>query len=133
MALIPGARAPGLDITTEVYPSTASMSPIEAADDDDWQSWPDQKFARFEWALTGERLTRASFERYRAIGGYLVDYSNTEAMVTAAVADSLTMIASDPLPPTGLRDVVVNGTVVVRGGRLTPGVWPGRAVRGPVQ
>lgn len=37
------------------------------------------------------------------------------------------------LPPTGLRDVVVNGTVVVRGGRLTPGVWPGRAVRGPVQ
>ncbi len=37
------------------------------------------------------------------------------------------------LPPDGLRDVVVNGTVVVRGGRLISGVWPGRAVRGPIQ
>ena len=29
--------------------------------------------------------------------------------------------------------MVVNGTIVVRGGRLAPGVWPGRAVRGPVE
>lgn len=36
------------------------------------------------------------------------------------------------LPPAGLRDAVVNGTIVVRRGKLTPGVWPGRAVRGPL-
>ena len=218
LMLIRGARARGLDITTEVYPYTASMSPIEAADNDDWKSWPDRKFQRMEWVLTGERLTRASFARYRAIGGFIVDYNNTEEIVTAAVADSLTMIASDGIlhndvghprvagtfarllgryvreqhaltlmealrkitieparrmehrvagmaskgrlqvgadadivlfdartiidgatyreptrPPLGLRDVVVNGVVVVRKGAIVPGAFPGRAVRGPIQ
>lgn len=38
----------------------------------------------------------------------------------------------DPtLPPAGLRDVIVNGVVVVRDGVLRPGVLPGRAVRAP--
>ncbi len=218
LELIRGARVRGLDITTEVYPYTASMSPIEAADNDDWQAWPEKKFGRFEWALTGERLTRASFARYRAIGGMIVDYNNTEETVTAAVADSLTLIASDgilhdgighprvagtfarvlgryvreqrtltlmdalrkmtigparrmehrvaamalkgrlqvgadadivlfdpatiidratyrepTLAPTGLRDVVVNGVIVVRDGAVKPGVFPGRAMRGPIQ
>lgn len=216
--LIRGARARGLDITTEVYPYTASMSEIESADNDDWKSWPDKKFQRMEWALTGERLTRESFARYHAVGGFVVDYNNTEEIVTAAVADSLTMIASDgilhdgvghprvagtfarilgryvreqrtltlmdalrkitieparrmerrvptmaskgrlqlgadadvvvfdpstiidgatyrepTLPPKGLRDVVVNGVVIVRNGALRPGVFPGRPVRGPIQ
>jgi N-acyl-D-aspartate/D-glutamate deacylase len=218
LQLIRGARARGLDITTEVYPYTASMSPIEAADNDDWKSWPAGKFQRMEWALTGERLTRESFAKYRAIGGLIVDYNNTEEVVAAAVADSLTMIASDGIlragvghprvagtfarllgryvreqhaltlmdalrkitieparrmehrvsamaskgrlhvgadadivvfdartiidgatyreptrPPLGLRDVVVNGIVVVRKGEIASGVFPGRAMRGPVQ
>ncbi len=218
LTLLRGARARGLDITTEVYPYTASMSPIEAADNDDWRLWPAKKFERFEWALTGERLTRASFARYRAIGGMIVDYNNTEETVTAAVADSLTMIASDgilhdgighprvagtfarvlgryvrelhtltlmdalrkitieparrmehrvsamaskgrlqvgadadivlfdpatiidhatyrepTLSPSGLRDVVVNGVIVVRDGAVMPSTFPGRGVRGPTQ
>ena len=87
LELIRGARARGLDITTEVYPYTASMSPIEAADNDDWPSWPERRFQRMEWALTGERLTRESFAKYRALGGLIVDYNNTEDIVTAAVAE----------------------------------------------
>jgi dihydroorotase len=110
LSLIRGARARGLDITTEVYPYTASMSEIDAADTDNWQSWPDRKFARMEWAKTGERLTRASFGRYRALGGYIVDYNNTEAIVTAAVADSLTMIASDGILHDGVGHPRVAGT-----------------------
>ncbi len=218
LELIRGARARGLDITTEVYPYTASMSPIEAADNDNWRSWPDRKFQRMEWALTGERLTRASFARYHAIGGMIVDYNNAEEVVAAAVADSLTMIASDgilrngighprvagtfarllgryvreqhaltlmdalrritieparrlehrvaamktrgrlqvganadivlfdpttiidratyrepTLPPSGLRDVVVNGVVIVRNGAIEPDAYPGRAMRGPIE
>lgn len=218
LELVRGARARGLDITAEVYPYTASMSRIEAADNDDWQSWPETKFWRFEWALTGERLTRASFARFRTIGGYIVDYNNTEATVTAAVAHPLTMIASDgilhdgighprvagtfarvlgryvrelgvltlmdalrkmtiepaqrmehrvaamaskgrlqvgadadvvlfdpatiidratyrepTLAPLGLRDVLVNGEIVVRDGAVKTGVFPGRGLRGPIQ
>jgi dihydroorotase-like cyclic amidohydrolase len=49
----PRARARGLDITAEVYPYTASMSPIEAADNDDWQSWPEKKFAASPAPLRG--------------------------------------------------------------------------------
>ncbi len=216
--LIRGARARGLDITTEVYPYTASMSPIEAADNDDWQSWSDAKFQRMEWALTGERLSRESFAAFHAIGGYIVDYNNTEEIITAAVADPLPMIASDgilingmghprvagtfarllgryvreqhtltlmdalgkitieparrmerrvpsmglkgrlqvgadadivvfdaatiidratyrepTLPPAGLRDVLVNGVLVVQDGMVKMGRFPGRAVRAQVQ
>ncbi|MBL0173312.1 MAG: amidohydrolase family protein [Gemmatimonadaceae bacterium] len=218
LELVRGARARGLDITTEVYPYTASMSPIDAADNDGWRSWPERKFARFAWALTGERLTRTSFARYHAIGGMIVDYNNSESVVTAAVADSLTMIASDgilhggmghprvagtfarvlgryvreqraltlmdalrkmtieparrmesrvpamarkgrlqvdadadivlfdpgtimdratyrepTLAPVGLRDVVVNGAIIVRNGAVVPGIYPGRAIRGLIQ
>ena len=110
LELVRGARARGLDVTTEVYPYTASMSEIEAADNDDWQSWSDKKFSRFEWALTGERLTRRSFGRYRAIGGYIVDHNNSEETVSAAVAHPLTMIASDGILQNGVGHPRVAGT-----------------------
>ena len=110
LELVRGARARGLDITAEVYPYTASMSEIEGADNDDWRSWSDKKFDRFEWALTGERLTRATFGRYRAIGGFIVEYSNTEETVTAAVAHPLTMIASDGILHDGVGHPRVAGT-----------------------
>jgi dihydroorotase len=35
------------------------------------------------------------------------------------------------LPPRGLRDVMVNGVLVVRGGAVVNGVHPGRAIRAP--
>lgn len=110
LELIRGARSRGLDITTEIYPYTASMSPIEAADNDDWATWPDRKFARLEWALTGERLTRESFGRYRALGGMIVDHNNPEEVVTAAVADPLPMVSSDGLLAAGVGHPRVAGT-----------------------
>jgi dihydroorotase len=216
LELIRGARKRGLDITTEAYPYTASMSPIEAAGNDDWESWPDRKFGRFEWPATGERLTRESFARYRLQGGQVVDHNNTERVVTAAVSDPLTIIASDgvlhegvghprvagtfarvlgryvrelraltlmealrkmtvaparrmeqrvkemgrkgrlqaradadivlfdaariidratyrepTLPPVGIRDVLVNGVVVVQNGVVLDRVFPGRPMRAP--
>jgi dihydroorotase len=37
------------------------------------------------------------------------------------------------LPPLGLRDVVVNGVVIVRNGVVRQGVFPGRAIRAPIE
>lgn len=218
LELVEGAQRRQLDITAEVYPYGASMSRIEAAEFDDWPTWSDRKFARLEWAATGEQLTRQSFPRFRQLGGFVVDHNNPEDVVTAAVAHPLTMIASDgilsngvghprvagtfarvlghyvrevnaltlmealrkmtiapaqrmerrvpamaakgriqpgadadvvlfdpkqvldratyrepTLPPVGIRDVVVNGVVVVRNGVLREGVHPGRPVRAPAQ
>ena len=95
LELVRGARARGLDITTEIYPYTASMAPIESAENDDWRSWSDKKFTRFEWPATGERLTRQTWPAFYARGGLLVNYNNTETTVRDAVTDSLPMIASD--------------------------------------
>jgi dihydroorotase len=67
--LLRGARVRGVDVSTEAYPYTAAMTEIEAAMFDDFGSWPDARFRRYEWPATGERLTRESFARYRRQGG----------------------------------------------------------------
>jgi len=96
--LVRGARLRGIDVSTEAYPYYTAMTGIESAPDG-WERWPDARFGRYEWPSTGERLTRASFERYRRLGGNVVmhpeDTVAGEAWVRAALADSLTMIASD--------------------------------------
>ena len=81
-----------------------------AATDEELAAILRQMFARLEWASTGERLTRDSFGRFRQLGGYVVDYNNTEAVVAAAVADSLTMIASDGILHDGVGHPRVAGT-----------------------
>lgn len=97
--LLRGARRRGVDVTTEAYPYAAAMTGIEGAMFDDWPSWPDARFHRYEWPATGERLTRASFPRYRALGGNVVihpaDSVAAEAWLQAVLSDTLTMIASD--------------------------------------
>lgn len=94
-AMIDAARARGLDVTTEAYPYTAAMTSIKAAPFDDWETWSDERFARFIWPPTGERLTRESFGRYRAEGGMVVIEGSTEEKLRPALASPLTMIVSD--------------------------------------
>jgi N-acyl-D-aspartate/D-glutamate deacylase len=49
-----------------------------------------------QWAATGERLTRASFERYRkTTTGNAIVHMIPEEIVTTAIASPLVMIASD--------------------------------------
>jgi N-acyl-D-aspartate/D-glutamate deacylase len=94
-AMIEAARARGVDITTEAYPYTAAMTSIESEPFADWQTWPDEKFARFIWPPTGERLTRESFPRYRAKGGAVLIEGMTEEQLRPILASPLTMIVSD--------------------------------------
>jgi len=83
-------------VTTEAYPYTAGMTEIQSATIQDlYRNAPDEKLAEMEWPPTGERLNRESFTRYTRIGGPIVVHSNSDSMVTAAIASPLTAIASD--------------------------------------
>ena len=85
--VIRGARARGLDVTTECYPYTASMTSIRAMPESTARGKPESWFARVEWPATGERLTRDTFRKFWALGGNVVVHNNTEEVVRGAVAD----------------------------------------------
>lgn len=104
------ARSLGIDVTTEAYPYGASMTKIESALYDDWESWDDDEFQRHQWAETGERLTRRSFPRYREQGGFIISHVRTEEMTRTAIASPLTMIASDGLINNGRGHPRTTGT-----------------------
>jgi dihydroorotase len=90
------ARQRGLDITTECYPYNAAMTALESAMfDPGWQQVLGIGFDRLEWTATGERLTEASFARYRKQGGMVIMHMIPDAAVEQAVASPLTLIASD--------------------------------------
>jgi N-acyl-D-aspartate/D-glutamate deacylase len=96
LRMIEGARARGMDVTTEAYPYVAGASFIESAlFDPGWQDKLGASYSDLLWVATGERLTSESFERYRKKGGPVVIFMNTEETVKAAIADPLVMIASD--------------------------------------
>jgi dihydroorotase len=97
LQMIRGARRSGLDVTTEMYPYTAGMTDLgSAVFDEGWQAKQGGiGFGDLQWALTGERLTPESFARYRKQGGMVAIHSIPEDVVRMAIADPLTMIASD--------------------------------------
>jgi len=101
LRMIEGARARGLDVTTEAYPYTASMTEIASAAYDGWDQRGADAFATLLWPATGERLTRESFARYRKQGGFVIQFGNTEEMVRAAVSHPSVMIASDGIVENG--------------------------------
>jgi len=85
-----------LDVTTECYPYTASMSAIRSAIfDEGWQDALGVSYGDLQWVATGERLTTETFASYRAVGGYVIIHSMPEPMVRETVANPLAMIASD--------------------------------------
>ncbi|HUH12157.1 MAG TPA: amidohydrolase family protein [Longimicrobiales bacterium] len=110
LEMIDGARVRGVDVTTEAYPYTAGSSMIESALYDGWESWPDERFERYEWAPTGERLTRETFAKYRAQGGNVISHGNTEENVRAAITHPGVMVASDALLKDGKGHPRTTGT-----------------------
>jgi len=101
LRMIEGIRARGLDVTTEAYPYTASMTEIASAAYADWDNRPPEDYARLLWPLTGERLTRDTFLKYRKQGGFVAQFGNTEEMVRAAISNPMVMIASDGIMENG--------------------------------
>lgn len=96
------AKARGIDITTECYPYEAAMTELQSAMfDPGWQKVLGIDVDRVEWALTGERLTPATFTRYRKQGGMVIMHMIPAQVATMAVASPLTMIASDGIIANG--------------------------------
>jgi N-acyl-D-aspartate/D-glutamate deacylase len=99
LALLDSARAAGQDVTTEVYPYTAASTAIESAlFNRGWQQNLGIDYGDLAWALTGERLTRESFERYRREGGWVIIYMMKDENIERAIAHPDVIIASDGVP-----------------------------------
>ena len=98
LSLIRGARASGIDITTEAYPYTAGSTRIESASYDSWVGRDDADFGSLLWPATGERLTAESFARYRAEGGWVISGGRREETNAWIVAQPDVMVASDGIP-----------------------------------
>jgi hypothetical protein len=107
---IRAARDAGQDVTTEAYPYGAGMTEIQTALFDDWRTWPDDRFALHQLVSTGERLTRATFERARATGGTVIIHGRSEAQTRVAIASPLSMIASDGFIDKGRGHPRTSGT-----------------------
>ena len=102
LQMIAEARSRNLDVTTECYPYIAGMTDIKSAIfNEGWQEVFGIDYGDLQWAATGERLTKESFERYRKTGGMVAVFSMTEEIVEAALKDPLTMIASDGILDNG--------------------------------
>src|SRR4030095_10425204 len=96
LQMIDEAKSQKMDITTECYPYIAGMTDIKSAIfDEGWQEVFDIDYKDLQWAATGERLTKETFEQYRKSGGMVAVFSMTEEVVNTAIKSPLTMVASD--------------------------------------
>ena len=96
LQMIGEAKSRRLDITTECYPYIAGMTDIKSAIfNEGWQEVFGIDYKDLQWAATGERLTKETFDAYRKTGGMVAVFSMTEEVVTTAIQSPLTMIASD--------------------------------------
>jgi dihydroorotase len=96
LRMIEGAQRHGLDVSTEMYPYTASATRIESAlFDDGWQERTGLRYDQLQWVATGERLNAETFARYRKLGGPVISHGMSEETVRLAVGNPIVMIASD--------------------------------------
>jgi N-acyl-D-aspartate/D-glutamate deacylase len=110
LAAIQRARDAGQDVTTEAYPYGAGMTEIQSALFDDWRNWPEPRFAQHQLVSTGERLTRATFEKARKAGGTVIIHGRSDEQTRAAIASPLSMIASDGFIENGRGHPRTSGT-----------------------
>lgn len=102
LQMIAEAKSRKMDVTTECYPYIAGMTDIKSAIfDEGWQEVFGIDYKDLQWAATGERLTKETFDQYRKTGGMVAVFSMTEEIVTAAIKSPLTIIASDGILENG--------------------------------
>jgi N-acyl-D-aspartate/D-glutamate deacylase len=112
LRMLESARHRGLDFTTEAYPYTAGMTEIESAIfSPGWEARNGGiTFGDLQWAATGERLTKESFERFRREGGMVAIHSIPEEVAREALADPEVLVASDGILENGKGHPRASGT-----------------------
>jgi N-acyl-D-aspartate/D-glutamate deacylase len=98
LRLVEGARARGLDVTTEAYPYGAGMTAINSAVfNPGWQERTGITYKDLQLVDTGERLTKAQFDELHASPQprLVLLFLNPDEIVDAVIEHPLTMVASD--------------------------------------
>ena len=101
LSMIEGARARGLDVTTEAYPYIAGMTFINSAVfNPGWQEKQGISYGSLVLPDTGEHLTKERFEELHnsSTPRTVLIFSNSQEVIDKVIPDPLVMIASDGLP-----------------------------------
>ena len=98
LTLLEGARARGLDVTTEAYPYIAGMTAINSAlFNPGWQGKLGIGYSDLVLPDSGEHLTKERFEELHSstTANSVLIFANTQEVVDKVIPHPLVMIASD--------------------------------------
>jgi N-acyl-D-aspartate/D-glutamate deacylase len=98
LAMIAGARARGIDVTTEAYPYVAGMTDLRSAlFNPGWQEKLGVGYDAIQLPATGEKLTKARFDELRPAKEpvMVLLFVNRPETVDAVIRNPLVTIASD--------------------------------------
>jgi N-acyl-D-aspartate/D-glutamate deacylase len=98
LAMIEGARARGLDVTTEAYPYIAGMTAVNSAlFNPGWREKLGIDYSDLVLPDTGEHLTKQRFGELHNSGTtrWVLIFANTQEIVDKVIPHPLVMIASD--------------------------------------
>jgi N-acyl-D-aspartate/D-glutamate deacylase len=98
LSMVEGARARGLDVTTEAYPYIAGMTSINSAlFNPGWQQKLGIDYGELVLPDTGEHLTKERFDELHnsATTHWILIFANTQEVVDKVIPHPLVMIASD--------------------------------------
>src|SRR6266850_1687138 len=98
LSMVAGARARGLDVTTEAYPYTAGMTALNSAlFNPGWREKLGISYGELVIPDTGEHLTKERFDELHnsSTTHSVLIYANTQEVVDQVIPHPLVMIASD--------------------------------------
>jgi N-acyl-D-aspartate/D-glutamate deacylase len=96
--MVEGARARGLDVTTEAYPYIAGMTSINSAlFNEGWREKLGISYGELVLPDTGEHLTKERFDELHksSTTHWVLIFANTQEVVDKVIPHPLVMIASD--------------------------------------
>lgn len=98
LSMVAGARAHGLDVTTEAYPYIAGMTAVNSAlFNPGWREKLGIDYGNLVLPDTGEHLTKQRFDELHNsnVTHWVIIFANTQELVDSVIPHPLVMIASD--------------------------------------